>query len=309
MVQFPLLFTVSATLGAICSNAAPVINPMIHSISKIPVHMSGGPAGEPGRSFPLQGVSTVPIHEGGEFREHRLHNEIPIHREGGEFHEHRPEHLHNEFPIPREGGMIPHMRIGMAGAPRDLEERSPIYGVSKIPVHEGGEFREHRLEHFRDDIPIHREGGMIPERMHMRVGLAGAPRDLEERSPVYGVSKIPVHEGGEFREHRPEFHPFVGVSKIPVHFGTTEFTPRIGLAGAPRDLELEERSPVETLHYGTTIMTPRIGLAGAPRDLEYLNLEERSKIGNFFKKVGGWFKDNIGTVVDVGSKLAKVIKV
>jgi len=81
---------------------------------------------------------------------------------------------------------------------------------------------------------------------------------------------------------------------------------RVGMAGAPRDLE--ERSPeFGPLHYGTTVMTPRIGLAGAPRDLEYL--EERSKFTDFFKKVGGWFKDNIGTVVDVGSKLAKVVKV
>ena len=37
-------------------------------------------------------------------------------------------------------------------------------------------------------------------------------------------------------------------------------------------------------------------------------LMERSAIGNDFKKAGNWLGNNLGTVVDVGSKLSKFIK-
>jgi hypothetical protein len=206
MVYFPLLFTVSATLGAIGSNAVPVIS--LNGLSKIPIHtgpsVNTRPVPEnPAHHHLINGVSKIPI---------RGPDTFPVHH---------PISSISKTPFQ---GLSKITRVGMAGAPRDFEE---------LEERDFDELEERDLEE----------------------------RDLEEREPVRGFPTA------------NEFGPnaFTGVSKIPVNRGF------------------------------------RVGLAGAPRDLE--DLEERSKIGNFFKKVGGWFKDNIGTVVDVGSKLAKVVKV
>jgi hypothetical protein len=212
MVYFPLLFTVSATLGAIGANAVPVVP--FKAISKIPIHT--GLINEVGKTG-FQGVSTLPNPA-----HHHLINgvsKIPIHRGGEGEQQHHPISPINSISKTPFQGLSKVLRVGMAGAPRDFEE---------LEERDFDELEERDLEE----------------------------RDLEEREPIRSLN----------------FGDFHSISDIPVHRG--------GM---------------------------RVGLAGAPRDLEYL--EERSKVGNFFKKVGHWFKDNIGTVVDVGSKLAKVVKV